>query len=284
MMSLQPGMPQIHWSIHIAGDKGMTKTGELARLFDIDRTTLNYYVKKGLIQPDSGKNKYHTYSLMDSIVLAFIRHYRGLGFSGDEVMQLLCEDDPDARITYVSRKREEIAEQIRWLNLRQSVLTTLSRILTFMAGPKNTPVRIISEPYYFIRKADMKRNPLWKGLYREYPMVEYIPKYNAKTGLVELPDFFMYSGIALEENVVKTFSLTPPENSVYHPPVEKYVISWFLPEECPEKDLSEKVDAFFRHPPENEKILDDFILYMIPSGYKSEDAGFDVICFFEIET
>lgn len=59
----------------------MFKTGQLSRVFEIDRTSLNYYVRTGLLNPEILDNQYHTYSFQDFVALSYIRHYRGLGFS-----------------------------------------------------------------------------------------------------------------------------------------------------------------------------------------------------------
>ena len=262
----------------------MKKTGELARLFDIDRTTLNYYVKKGLIQPDKGENQYHSYSFSDSMALAYIRYYRGLGFTSEEVMRLLCEDDQNDRLAAFRRKQEETARKITGLRFRQAVMKSLEHILVFMAGEKNRPKRILSVPYYFIKKKELEKDPNWLELYRQIPVHEFLARFNPETGLVELPDFFTNAGISIEEGWLQEFSRTAPENSVYHPAQEKYVVSWFISAKHPERELSEKVSAFFRNTPGNEKVREEFVLYLIPSGYKSENSGFDTICYFEIET
>ena len=262
----------------------MTKTGELARLFDIDRTTLNYYVKKGLIQPEKGENQYHSYSFSDSMALAYIRYYLGLGFTSEEVMQLLCEDNQEGRLARVKRKQEETERKITWLRFRQAAMGALERSMAFTAGEKNVPIRTTSVPYYFIRKAELEKDPNWLELYRQVPIVEFLAKFNPGTGLVELPDFFSNSGLFIEEKWLKDFGRTPPENSVFHPAQEKYVISWVISAEHPERELSEKVSAFFRNTPGNEKLREEFILFLIPSGYKSENSSFDTICFFEIES
>ena len=40
----------------------MFKTGQLSRAFEIDRTSLNHYVRTGLLNPEMLDNQYHTYA------------------------------------------------------------------------------------------------------------------------------------------------------------------------------------------------------------------------------
>ena len=48
----------------------MFKTGQLSRVFEIDRTSLNYYVRTGLLNPEILDNQYHTYSFQDFVALS----------------------------------------------------------------------------------------------------------------------------------------------------------------------------------------------------------------------
>ena len=40
----------------------MFKTGELSKVFEIDRTSVNHYVKMGLLDPEVQENQYYQYS------------------------------------------------------------------------------------------------------------------------------------------------------------------------------------------------------------------------------
>ena len=90
----------------------MSGTGELSKLFEIDRTTLNYYVKSGLIRPALSKNQYHQYGFSDSMALAFIRYYRGLDFSTEEITSLLNRDTNEEKIRRMNSKKTELMDQI----------------------------------------------------------------------------------------------------------------------------------------------------------------------------
>jgi len=259
----------------------MIRTGELSRLFGIDRTTLNYYVKKGLIRAESGENQYHTYSFEDCMALSFIRYFRGLGFGTDEVAQLLSEKDHAGKLESLRARQEETEKQIQALQLRYCFLKNMEELYSFLAAYGGEPVRITTEPYYYIWKTVMENEPDWMELYRAAPSVEFSPRYNAETELVEIPDLSVFSGISMKVSWLEKFSLTPPAGSTFHPAQEKYVMAWRVSGETPERELSEKIRELFKRMPE--KLEEEFVLYLLPSLYKSEHSGFDALCFFSIK-
>ncbi|MCR5160703.1 MAG: MerR family transcriptional regulator, partial [Lachnospiraceae bacterium] len=133
----------------------MSGTGELSRLFEIDRTTLNYYVKTGLIQAGTDSNQYHRYGFSDSMALAFIRYYRGLGFATEDIMCLLGDDTNPERLQRINTQIIDTKRQIRILQLKQWLLENLDTSFSFMEEHPSQPVLIMTEPYYFIYKKDM---------------------------------------------------------------------------------------------------------------------------------
>ena len=258
----------------------MRKTGELSKLFGIDRTTLNYYVKKGLIQAGAGENQYHTYSFEDCMALSFIRYYRGLGFGAEEVMRLLGEEDHEEMLAELHSKQEETRQQIRNLRLRQCFQDNLEEMLSFISGYDGKPFRTVTQPYYFIRKTVLENDPDWIDLYRRVPLIEFTPRYNSETDKVEISDLFMFSGISMKASCMEEFSITPPEGSLFYPAQEKYVVIWRISGKTPEQELSSKVSELFRQMPD--RLEETFVLYLLTSKYRSEDSGFDAICFFTI--
>lgn len=259
----------------------MSGTGELSKLFGIDRTTLNYYVKKGLILAGSTDNQYHTYAFSDCMALAYIRYCRGMGFSGDEIMELLCEDGPRRQIERIEKRQEDLKKQIEQLHLRQIFLENHHETLTFIAEHTDRLTPILTEPYYFVKKSDAEKDPVWLGLYKTAPNVEFNPHFNAKARRVEMPDLFNHSGISMKESWIRQFGLTPPEGSIYYPQMEKYVISWYVSALHPEKEISEKVRELFEFRSVPKRLSPDFVLYLFPVFYQSDRSCYGAICFFE---
>lgn len=258
----------------------MPKTGELSRLFGIDRTTLNYYVKKGMIRADQSESRYHSYSFTDILALSFVRYYRGMGFAAGEIRDLLSLDDKSQMLSRILEKQENLSEQIRELKLKQTFLENLRATMTFIMLNKGTPVKVNTGAYYFIRKSELEHDPVWLDLYKMSPCIEFAPRYNALSGQVEMPDLLMFSGISMKESWLTEYALTPPEGATYYPACEKYLVNWTISADHPEQALSDHVKGLFEDPPDGRPLAADFVLYMIPSYYQTPDACFDALCFF----
>ena len=110
----------------------MRHTGELSKLFEIDRTTLNYYVKKGLVHPQKEENQYHNYSFSDSMALAYLRHYLGLGFRTEEIPALFGEGNPQSQLSLVKDRLRELEEEERRLKLQRFLLVNLEEAFSFI--------------------------------------------------------------------------------------------------------------------------------------------------------
>ena len=93
----------------------MFKTGQLSRAFEIDRTSLNHYVRTGLLNPEILDNQYHTSSFQDFVALSYIRHYRGLGFSMNEIKALTRQSDNEEKLQYCQNEMRTLDDQIRLL-------------------------------------------------------------------------------------------------------------------------------------------------------------------------
>ena len=256
----------------------MQKTGELAKLFGIDRTTLNYYVKNGMIRADTDENQYHTYTFPDFMALAHIRFYRGLGFSADEISRLLGEDDHQEKLDRILEKHAELQARITRLRQKQCFLESLQETLTYFLHFGSRAQWVTTEPYYFIRRKDLVHDPEWMELYRMVPYVELVPRFNPETGLVEIPDPADLSGVFIREVWVKEFSLQPPPGSIYYPKREQYIVTWTVPAKDHERILSGKVRQLFE---EKGDVLDErFVVYLLLSQYKTDSVHFEAVCFF----
>ncbi|MFA0252693.1 MerR family transcriptional regulator, partial [Vibrio sp. 10N.261.45.A4] len=68
----------------------MYKIGELAKRFDIKPDTLRFYEKHGLLKPSSRSEAgYRVYTHEDADKLGFIIRAKRVGFSLQEIMDLL---------------------------------------------------------------------------------------------------------------------------------------------------------------------------------------------------
>ena len=102
--------------------------GQLAEKTDLNVETIRYYQQVGLIeQPAKPPVGYRKYPAEAVERLRFIRRAKRLGFSLDEILELIalgegrCEDVQ----TLAEKKRTEVAAQIADLEAMQDVLNEL---------------------------------------------------------------------------------------------------------------------------------------------------------------
>ena len=93
----------------------MLKTGNLSKLYEIDRSSLNYYVKIGLLQPKVLDNQYHLYKFEDIVALGQIRQYRGFNFDTEQIKSILYDQSIEEILEESYAKQKEIDEEIKKL-------------------------------------------------------------------------------------------------------------------------------------------------------------------------
>jgi DNA-binding transcriptional MerR regulator len=120
--------------------------GQLARLTNTKTVTIRYYEQLGLL-PSVARNAsgYRQYSEAERNRLLFIRHSRALGFSLDDIRQLLgFADHRQASCAEVDAKMAEQLQQVR-LRIRdlQGLEQELQRLLSCCQGGVIEECRII---------------------------------------------------------------------------------------------------------------------------------------------
>lgn len=192
----------------------MFKTGTLSERFDIDRTTLNYYVRSGLLKPQVLENNYHAFSDEDAVALAQVRYYLGVGFETKNIQQFLYESEPADILASAERKQAELADAVRKLQLRQAFLQNFTNFLRFVQQPASGPAEVVTEPYYFLQKEDLT-DPALRELFKMIPFNEYSFDVD--------PDYAVHEntpvslGLALTQSWVSRFHLPLPERCLFYP-------------------------------------------------------------------
>lgn len=120
--------------------------GQLARLTGTKAVTIRYYEQLGLL-PKVSRNAsgYRQYTAEERDRLLFIRRSRALGFSLEDIRQLLSfSDQPQASCSVVDTK---VAEQLEQVELRirdlQELKQELKRLLSCCQGGVVEQCRII---------------------------------------------------------------------------------------------------------------------------------------------
>ena len=109
------------------------KTSELAKMAGVNRETIRFYEKKGLLaNPNRTDGGYRQYSLKDLERLVFIKNAKELGFSLAEIKELLAIADGDI---YNCNDVRQIAEsKLAYINNQlkhlKQLKTTLTKLVT----------------------------------------------------------------------------------------------------------------------------------------------------------
>jgi DNA-binding transcriptional MerR regulator len=99
-------------------DEPILSIGRLAREAGVNRETLRYYERLGLLSPDERTSAgYRLYRARGAERLRFIKRAQGFGFSLEEIRELLSLRPRSARacsrvMAMLDRKLEELARQI----------------------------------------------------------------------------------------------------------------------------------------------------------------------------
>lgn len=110
----------------------MLRIGELASRSGISAETLRYYEREGLLPPPRrGDNGYRLYSSDNLERIAFIRRAKAVGFTLDEIRELLSFDtERDVHTCaevrhFAEAKRRDIEARLRELERMRDALTQL---------------------------------------------------------------------------------------------------------------------------------------------------------------
>lgn len=111
--------------------------GELARIANISRDTLTYYIRYGLIKPDHiGDNGYKYFLPEQIMTVNFIRYYRALDFSLESIGEMLNEfhhhqdkvnqtSVMNHQALYLKEKIAELQSTLRFINWKKRFLDYL---------------------------------------------------------------------------------------------------------------------------------------------------------------
>ncbi len=261
----------------------MLKTGELSKVFEIDRTSLNHYVKMGLLNPEVQENQYYQYSFEDVIALSYIRYYRGLGFGMNQIKQLTKEADHDEKLGLFESKLDEIEKEIRFLQMKQRFLEHLKNSVQFYKNYPNQCVITKTEGYYFIRKEDIC-DPMLKELYKMIPSSEFEVKFDDEYQIT-LESLKSSQGLALKEDWIQDFHLEIPAAAVYYPPEMKCLCSWRIQNSQVHEQIGAGLMDVLNHC--NEKgyqVSRNFVVYVLINHYHTDQESFDVFAQFNLKT
>jgi len=104
----------------------MYTVGQLAKAFEISRSTLLYYDKKGLLKPSArSAANYRRYSDLDYQRLQKIMNYRDTGLSLFEIKKLLNGESDNQRISILAAQLDNLNKSIAQLREQQQIIVDM---------------------------------------------------------------------------------------------------------------------------------------------------------------
>lgn len=146
------GLPLGHWRILLEGGMTGLRSGQVARAAGVNQQTLRYYERRGLLaDPGRTPGGHRQYPAETVIVLRVIKTAQRLGFSLDEIAELLQPDrswhhgGPDAGLRgRLAGKLAEVEAKIADLTVTahtlRAALETGCEDLTECAGRPQCPL------------------------------------------------------------------------------------------------------------------------------------------------
>lgn len=257
----------------------MLKTGNLSKLYEIDRSSLNYYVKIGLLQPKVLDNQYHLYKFEDIVALGQIRQYRGLNFDTEQIKSILYDQSIEEILEESYAKQKEIDEEIKKLQLKQVFLQNTVDSLRFINDYRDKIIVEETEPYYFIQKENIETETL-KEIYKLTPFSEFQVIIEEDCSF-EIERLYNSQGLALKERWIKEFNLNIPDTAIHYPAELKCITVFQYSDEIDE------VKSKFKWIKDELKRMgytmkSQMTVYTYLTHYASENHKFDALCFIPI--
>jgi DNA-binding transcriptional MerR regulator len=142
----------------------MYRIGQLAREFDLSRSTLLFYDRIGLLQPAGHSEAgYRLYSETDHQRLASICNYRQAGLTLEDIRRLLTRMK-DNNATVLKTRLDEIGAQIRALQRKQHLLAGMLKTL---AGGE-LPARVDKDAWVAMLRAAGMDDAAMERWHREF--------------------------------------------------------------------------------------------------------------------
>lgn len=107
----------------------MFRISELARQFGLSRSTLLYYDRLGLLQPNGRSEAgYRLYSKGDCDRLSTICSLRKAGLSLENVQLILSMREEEANVVVLRKRLQDIGEEMRTLQSQQRLIANMLKV------------------------------------------------------------------------------------------------------------------------------------------------------------
>lgn len=157
------------------------KTSDLSKMLDVSANTIRRFAEKGYLSPDrDDKNQYRYFGNEDIEKITYISKYRKIGFSHEEIADMLNANMKD-NIAIYQQKMEEMAQEIQRLQSIHHMLKDDIGMMRAVSEYGDGFFEMVNTSVYYVsykkdeelRTEEFRRKTLHRFLY-DFPEIEYV--------------------------------------------------------------------------------------------------------------
>lgn len=141
--------------INELNNKGLYTTGQFAKMFDIEKSTLHYYDSIGLISPlITGDNKYRYYSWQQFDEITLILTLRELGMPVAEIKEYIKNRTPQRFAQLLNETSDELEKRLSTILRLQKFINGRRKITEEAINAKTDMIQIqdFPEEYFYVTR------------------------------------------------------------------------------------------------------------------------------------
>ena len=193
--------------------------GDMAAKLGVTPSFLKYYERQGLIVPHTAANGYRYYTLEDTELVCECVRLKNLGFSANEIRELLTDADYPHMLDMMNERRQEMEKQIRYMEYLRFYIDRLSSELPSYEATSNWTIGIHNDFYYFpqSRGSIYLDDPAADRLSREWMTWLPVTINTAKADMRLGPDQEVEWGLSIDRPFADAQGVTVTPPAVYVP-------------------------------------------------------------------
>lgn len=136
---------------------------EFSAMVGLPYSSLRYFERIELLKPKKESNNYRSFTHFDAFILNRFKHFRSLGISVEDSLELIEKSDVDSVIEKLNERKNEIEKEIKKLNEQlEGINNTRKNLEIVKSGGNNYEIKYIKDKVFI---------PASKGL--DFTISEY---------------------------------------------------------------------------------------------------------------
>lgn len=153
-------------------EKDFLTIREFSEIVGMSASALRHYDDKNIFQPakhgDGNMHKHRYYSPTQITAIKMIRVLTEIGVSLEEIKELAVKRTPERLMKLLSKHRDIVADELRYLNEAHSIINSFLALLTDGISATETDVYVTETPGMAMRLGDINDFSGTNNFYREF--------------------------------------------------------------------------------------------------------------------